>query len=78
VEAQRRGRSRDPVEIPNDSAEKLTPKSNKSPLLKGGQVGSFSFKESPLMPQGIEELEQYISSDDRKNLFMSFGEAQKK
>jgi hypothetical protein len=30
------------------------------------------------MPQGIEELEQYISSDDRKNLFMSFGEAQKK
>ena len=78
VEAQRRGRSRDPVEIPNDSAEKLTPKSNKSPLLKGGQVGSFSFKESPVMPQGIEELEQYISSDDRKNLFMSFGEAQKK
>ena len=74
-DVQRRGRSRDPVEVPNDSAEKLTPNSNKSPL-KGGPVGSFSFKESPLMPQGIDELQQYISSDDRKNLFMSFGEDQ--
>ncbi|CAL6376872.1 unnamed protein product [Bathycoccus prasinos] len=74
-DVQRRGRSRDPVEVPNDSAEKLTPNSNKSPL-KGGPVGAFSFKESPLMPQGIDELQQYISSDDRKNLFMSFGEDQ--
>ena len=74
-DVQRRGRSRDPVEVPNDSAEKLTPNSNKS-ALKGGPVGAFSFKESPLMPQGIDELQQYISSDDRKNLFMSFGEDQ--
>ena len=74
-DVQRRGRSRDPVEVPNDSAEKLTPNSNKSPL-KGGPFGAFSFKESPLMPQGIDELQQYISSDDRKNLFMSFGEDQ--
>ena len=75
IDVQRRGRSRDPVEIPNDSAEKLTPKSNKSPLRRS-QTEGFSFKESPLMPQGIDELEQYISSDDRKNLFTAFAKDQ--
>jgi len=54
-----------PLSRVSDSAEKLTPSQFKN------QITGFAFKESPLMPHGIEELEKYISSADRKNLFMS-------